>query len=197
MMRKTLTPCVIIVLLSLMSCAPEKKNRDYNYINEGDILFRRGSSLTSRAVLLLDNEGIYSHIGIAVKVNDKMMVAHAIPSDDEHDYVKVEEINEFFKPSNAVQGCVSRMSLNQSQKIKLNNKALSIVESKIPFDHDYDTASQDKLYCTEYIWEVFKAIDKDISCGKRQFVHVRFTKSEAILPSHIFKNPHLLIVKSF
>lgn len=37
-------------------------------LREGDLVFRRGNGITSRAVLAADRGGVYSHVGIAVRV---------------------------------------------------------------------------------------------------------------------------------
>lgn len=44
-------------------------------LREGDLLFRRGIGVLGRAVTAADEEGLFSHVGIAVKVEGKWMLA--------------------------------------------------------------------------------------------------------------------------
>ena len=39
-------------------------------LREGDLLFRRGIGVLGRAVVATDDEGRFSHVGIAVKVDN-------------------------------------------------------------------------------------------------------------------------------
>ena len=53
-------------------------------LHTGDVVFRRGSGLTSRTVIALDEKGEYSHVGIVVDSAGVKMVVHAVP--DEPDF---------------------------------------------------------------------------------------------------------------
>jgi hypothetical protein len=67
---------IFVCALALAGCGETAENAEraraeieksvLNDLRPGDILFRRGGGLTSRAVLAVDAEGIYSHTGIVV-----------------------------------------------------------------------------------------------------------------------------------
>lgn len=48
-------------------------------LKTGDVVFRRGSGLTSHVVLAADVNGNYSHLGIVVDSAGIKMVVHAVP----------------------------------------------------------------------------------------------------------------------
>ncbi len=197
--------CVLgLCLFVLFSCQPaeEEDNEDRRQFNtgcieKGDILFRRGDSLSSRAVLSTDTKGEYSHIGIAVNHSGSIMVAHAIPGEDKHEYIRIDSIEDFFDHSRASSGAICRVAIDSTQKNRINDYAVHLATSKIPFDHDYDTEHQNTLYCTEYIWVIFKTIGLDLSCGKRYSANMIFIQSDIILPSHIFQHPQLQVISQF
>ena len=64
--------------------APHSLLPDGSDLRPGDLLFRRGTSMASRGVVLADGNGRYSHVGIVVDSAGTMMVVHAVP--DEPDY---------------------------------------------------------------------------------------------------------------
>ncbi len=194
---------ITLFCLPLLSCQDKQQQANHlkelsiNSIEKGDILFRRGESMASHVVISTDKSGHYSHIGIAVEYQGQLMVAHAIPNESEYEYIRIDSIEQFFDDSNAAAGAITRMPLNDEEKRRINNYALQLATSKIPFDHEYNTDDPNKLYCTEYIWAIFKTIDKDITCGKRKTIQLIFAQSDIILPSHIFQNPQLIIISTF
>lgn len=87
-------------------------------VQEGDIVFRRGTGITSRAVLVADKGGAYSHTGIVVSVpsgtgGTEWRVVHIVPGEYDaegvKDRIKAEELSLFFAPDRAVEGAVMRV----------------------------------------------------------------------------------------
>ncbi|MDR2890061.1 MAG: hypothetical protein LBV18_00370 [Alistipes sp.] len=90
-------------------------------VREGDIAFRRGTGITSRAVLAADKEGAYSHTGIVVRVpsaglaegDGEWRVVHIVPGERDangvKDVIKAERLEEFFAPDRAVEGALMRL----------------------------------------------------------------------------------------
>ncbi len=166
------------------------KDQCERVIKIGDLLFRRGQSLSSRAVLIADNEGCYTHIGLVVDVGDSLMVAHTEP-DGDNSFLKLESLEEFFSSSKSVKGAICRFRLDSLQMSKVNNRALDLCRKKVKFDKKYDTESQTKLYCTEFVWDVYKVLGWDITNGQRSHLSFGAIDIEIILPSHIYENSSL------
>lgn len=94
---------IIFTAIMLASCG-EKEQRSILpegcELHAGDVVFRRGSGLTSHAVLAADRYGAYSHIGIVVDSCGVMMVVHAVPGEPDYegdpDRVKMDTPKRFF-----------------------------------------------------------------------------------------------------
>lgn len=69
---------------------------------DGDLAFRRGMGLTSRAVLVADRRGAYSHVGILKQLDGTWCVIHAVPGESDtrsgEERVKVDALDVFFCP---------------------------------------------------------------------------------------------------
>ncbi|MBR8706107.1 YiiX/YebB-like N1pC/P60 family cysteine hydrolase [Bacteroides pyogenes] len=129
-------------------------------LHEGDIVFRRGTGMASRMVLGLDRKGRYSHVGIVVRHRDRWKVVHAVPGEPDEtgdeDFVKMEELGDFFAPDKAVSGALMRFRADSILACKAALKAIEIYNRHTPFDHSYNLKDTSKMYCTELIWFVYR-----------------------------------------
>lgn len=194
-----------MLLLSLTACEPSQQGNgratapqqtqllDLSKadIIAGDLLFRRGESLLSRAVLHLDGAGHYSHVGIAVKREGRLWAAHAVPGEDATERLKIEPIERFFSPDKASEGAIVRYPLHSSQRALINARACAIADAQPLFDHRYNTEEHSKLYCTEYVWLVYQILGWDISSGQRAQIDYQAIKSSIILPSHLLQDERI------
>jgi len=80
-------------------------------LREGDVVFRRGGGVVSRAVLTADRGGMYSHVGVVARVGGEFVVVHVVPggSGRARDMTRIETPEEFFSPRNASRGAVMRL----------------------------------------------------------------------------------------
>lgn len=189
--------CLLLMLAGCEEQAPATLHLDISCVQVGDILFRRGSSFVSRGVLRVDTDSHYSHVGLAVKVDGRIMVAHAVPDEESHELTKIEPLETFYAPDVAQAGAICRLPLDDAQRELINKRAQELVAARLPFDHDYDTQNHDKLYCTEFIWLVYQDLAIDVSGGKRQQVEFAFISANLILPSHLYKAPQARVVTRF
>ena len=97
-MTKSLNVCrqlrtaVVLGLLCIAALSSCEKREIFHSImpatvklHSGDVVFRRGMSLTSHAVLAADAQGNYSHVGIVVDSAGKKMIVHAVPGEPDFD----------------------------------------------------------------------------------------------------------------
>jgi len=169
-------------------------------LKEGDIVFRRGSSLASRVVLASDTRGMYSHIGIVVRKGNEFRIVHAVPGEsdpEQPDRVRMDRIAAFFAFDRAVSGRVMRMEMGDSLRAKLASKALKYFNNKTLFDHHYDLTDSTELYCTELIWQVFNTVGIDITANSRSYVNFLWYQGDFIYPSDISQNENLITIYSF
>jgi len=111
-------------------------------LEEGDIVFRRGISSKSQAVMYADKSGKFSHTGIIVKTEQGMKVIHITPdegtSEETMDRIKMEDITDFFADNRSEAGCIARLGKSSGYASKAALYAIKIYERNILFDHKYN-----------------------------------------------------------
>ena len=141
----------MLMLLQLVSCSDELHcimPSDVG-LRAGDLVFRRGGSLSSRAVVMADTDKGYSHIGMVVDSAGKAMIVHAVPYEPDFkgdfDRVKLETPQRFFLSDRAIVGEVRRLEDWRLAK-RASLKALAYYKRHTAFDHDYNTNDSTKVY---------------------------------------------------
>ncbi len=194
-----------IAMLTAIGCA-EKRNAQESIfpsdclLQTGDIVFRRGSGLTSRAVIIADKGGVYSHVGIVVETDSGLMIAHAVPGEydfeGDNDRVKLDKPKKFFSNVNAVCGEVCRHNDSKAAE-KAAKIALSIYERNTPFDHNYDETDTTKMYCTQLITHSFEKAGKPFVNIKHDDIDFLMLHTRCILPSALLESEQLRSIYKF
>jgi len=195
-MIKTTSPVLLLLLFFFVGCQQKPAfsfQIDETILQEGDIVFRRGTGIASRIVLAADKEGGYSHIGIIVKEAEGWKVIHAVPGETDKEYpeevIKKESLSQFFAPKKAVSGAIFRLDTIETIALLAAEKAQIVFARNLLFDHKYDLEDSTKMYCTELIFFVFKHAGIDISGGRRRTYPA--LQGEFILPSDVLAYPKL------
>lgn len=169
-------------------------------LHEGDIVFRQGRSIASRAVLSADKAGYYSHIGIVVRYNDKWQVVHAVPDEPDYDgdtdRVKIDDLNTFFSSERANSGALMRVA-NDTLAQNAASKALDVFNKKTLFDHKYDLNDTSAVYCTELVYHVYNRQGLDLTEGRRSKVSIPGFRGTYIFPSDIQQSSFLNLIYNF
>lgn len=166
---------------------------------EGDLVLRCGNGVESRAVTQ-SSHSMYSHIGLLHydSLQNEWQVVHAVPGEDEPEYVKKEPVSAFFAPMRACRGAWLRIDCSDSVAREAVRYALGKAEEKVLFDNSYSLADTTQLYCTELVWRAYGAQGIDISGGRRNIAPVLFCKEgEGIFPQNIVQSETTLFVKPF
>lgn len=191
--------CAIIAACSSSSdtkrCIPE------NLLQEGDIVFRRGSGVMSHAVLHAGNKkGAYSHIGIVVRRGGSWNVIHAVPGEPDYEgdpaRVKMESIRTFFAPERAVSGAIMRLdSVDTGTAVRC---AFDLYRVRTPFDHHYDSSDTTEMYCTELVCFSYLKAGVDLAEGRSSRVRIPgFIDVACVLPSDVLACGKLKTVYQF
>ena len=185
--------CILLIILLITSC--RSGGNDYvatppeipiSDLRSGDIAFRLGRTLESRAIA---TEGGYSHVGIILGKDSMFQVVHIEPSRNGSELIKYESLERFFHPDNASSGAVMRVEdLDSAQLATVENYLFSC--KNISFDHDYKLSDTTQMYCTELAFRAFSEIGIDITNGIRH--RVPLAQEEVILPADIFRNDRLV-----
>jgi hypothetical protein len=193
MIKKSLSVLFFFFLVGCQQKATFSFQIDENILQEGDLAFRRGTSIASRVVLAADRGSGYSHIGIIVKDIDGWKVIHAVPGETDEEYleetIKKETLSQFFAPKKSVSGAIFRLDTTASIGLLAAEKAHTLFKRKLWFDHKYDLEDSTRMYCTELVYFVFKYAGIDISEGRRRSYPA--LQGEFILPSDILAHPNL------
>ncbi len=170
-------------------------------LQAGDLVFRRGNGLTSRAVLMADKRGGYSHVGIVVDSCGTMMIVHAVPGepdfDGDPDRVKMETPEKFFLSLNAKTGEVKRLKGDSATAAEAARYAVDIYKRGVLFDHDYDDTDTTKMYCCELIEHVYKKAGLSVAGRERHDILLPGMRLHCILPSDLCDNARFEKIVSF
>jgi len=192
---------VSVCLVGLVGCRPAQKPVSLSGMDEwreGDLVLRCGWGAESRLVVQRGHSP-YSHIGLLHKDPiDGWQVVHAVPGEEEPEYLKAEPVACFFSAGRAKNGAWLRIRCSDRIACEAVRYALKKVDEKVLFDNDYLLTDSSSLYCTELVWRAFNAQGVDVSAGHRHDVPTIFSKEgEAIFPSDIEQSETTLFVKPF
>ena len=184
--------CILLILLLITSCrsggnhyATTLPEISISNFRSGDVAFRLGRTLESRAIAA---DGGYSHVGIIIRKDSTLQVAHIEPSRNGSELTKYESLEQFFHPDNASSGAVMRIeNLESTQLAVVENYLFSY--KNISFDHDYKLSDTTQMYCTELVYRAFLEIGIEITNVRHR---VPLAHEEVILPTDIFKSDKLV-----
>lgn len=162
---------------------------DTSAMRSGDLVFRRGHSLRSRAVLAAESDvSPFSHVGIVDRVSNELFVINASPAEGERGGKVVREpIEQFLAPGVADTATVVRVA-DSATAIRATVNARRYAADSVPFDGDFDLATPNAVYCTELIWRSYETAGVDVSGGRRDTVHVLTRTYTMILPAALLAN---------
>lgn len=192
----------VIVCVVIQACAAHPSESpidlsDSTEWREGDIALRCGWGMESRAVTA-NGRSTYSHSGLFHhdSLSNIWLVIHAVPGEDEPEYVKAEPLSVFYSHERAKAGAWLRVNCSDSLARQATKYALWKVAEKVVFDNDYLLEDTTELYCTELVWRSYQTVGIDVSDGNRHDVTRFFcTEGECIFPSDLEKSKTTLYVK--
>jgi len=196
------TPVILVFTVILAACSQKCEEPFENIaFQQGDLVFRKGTGVKSRAVLHADSLGIYSHIGIVVLKDSVFQIVHITPgereNDEKFDKIKIEPVSEFWRKDRAKHGAIYRLEEDNSFGEEAAQQALRLLNKGILFDHDYRLCDTTEMYCTELVWYAYTQAGKDISFGKRSVLNVPLYSGTYIFPSDIYTNNEFILIYRF
>ena len=196
--------CIMCVCLYVMSCTGTTGGRtilpDDLVLEDGDIVFRRGTGLMSHTVIAADG-GRYSHVGRVVDSAGVKMIVHAVPDEPDFpgdiDRVKMESPRKFFSTVNANVGEVMRYT-DKNVSTEAAREAMRLYRCGIQFDHDYDDSDSTRLYCSELVERAYLSTGVSLAGNRRHdFAVPGFHFGHVIMPSDIYVSSQLRSVARF
>lgn len=190
---------VAIVLCALSACSNSPMRYttllpDTLQLEEGDVVFRRCTGLTSRMVVMSDREGLFSHTGIVVDSAGTKMIIHAVPSEPDFpgdkDRVKLEPTDKFFSNAHAIYAGVCR-PYNSEAGCKAAQVAWEKYNDRTPFDHAFDDTDTTELYCTELITHAYHRAGVELVGDVRDTIDLPGMHFRCIMPSQLLHSSQL------
>lgn len=201
--NKTVGFTCLGLLLLLGACKENRACKAFpsKPLCQGDIVFRRGTGLASRAVLTVDAEGAYSHVGVVVNDRGAWKVIHAVPGEsgsvDELDKLKMEDVDAFFAADRAVAGAVMRTDADSLTKVAAVQRAIRMYRDGVLFDHNYDKEDTTEMYCSELVEFIYARSGLDLTGGRASCLNMPGFSGLYLLPGDIQRSVHLRLVESF
>ena len=167
-------------------------------LRAGDLAFRCGGSFDSRAVMIADHGGNFSHVGVVVDDNGTKMIVHAVPDEPEFngdvDRVKMETPQKFFIRKNAIYGQISRYPDSVVAK-KAGEIALQVYRRGTLFDSEFNLDDTTRMYCTELILYSFDRAGAPLKIKPRH--KAQWMDYQSVMPSDIIETGKFSKVTSF
>lgn len=155
----------------------------FNKLTPGDVVIRKGNGPLSFHLMNHTKED-YSHCGVLVKEGDEWKVIHTLggtSSDDDVDGVQMQNLTEFVGHAADSMLFICHPVFDDSLETKIPERAYHYLDLKVPFDHSFSIFSQDKLYCSELLFYIFRDIH-----GKNVFEVEKKNKSYMLMFSTFF-----------
>ena len=139
-------------------------------IREGDLVLRCGNDYSSFTLRdFSQKEKLYSHSGIAVRIDSVLYIYHNMAGNLNPDEVmRRDPVDSFLTPENNVAFGIYRYDLNDEEIRKLREIIHQHYLNKLQFDMNFDLETDNKMYCAEMI---IKSIDQATDH------RIQFTKS--------------------
>jgi len=172
-----------------------KAKPDISGLRSGDLIFRHGRGFISNALMSLgQREKKYSHAGIISVENGNVYVYHAIGGEQNiSNKLRKDKLEAFCSPQEIHAFGIYRSDLTASEIKTILENADSFYKAGLEFDTRFDLASNDKMYCTEFIYKIFSAIP-----GKQNYISLSAVGSKSYVAcDDLYLNPHFKTIYNY
>ena len=127
-------------------------------VKTGDLVVRTGKDFTSETMRLLSSKDrTYSHCGIASIENDSLFVYHSIGGEWNPDQkLRRDPFELFCNPYENRGFGIFRYKITSKEIANLVNVVHKLYNEKIMFDMQFNLASDDRMYCSEFVYKAIK-----------------------------------------
>ena len=126
-------------------------------IQSGDLVLRHSEGFSSdifKGASLREN--LYSHAGIAVRnIDGTVDVYHMLGGVNNPAFnLKRDSIQAFVSPTFAKSFALFRYDLSNAERVHVDSLVRYFYRSNLQFDMNFDLSSNDKMYCSEFVYKV-------------------------------------------
>jgi len=162
-------------------------------VQQGDLIVRTGRDFTSETMRQLSaKDKTYSHCGIASVEHDSIFVYHSIGGEWNPDQkLRRDPFEIFCNPFENRGFGIFRYKLRPVENAKLKSVVQKFFAKGIMFDMRFDLASDERMYCTEFIYKVVE----EASHHKIVFSTTLVNNIKFVATDNLFINPACIEIK--
>ena len=154
-------------------------NREYPFLQNGDLIFQRGDSLISSVILHMKEGSVFSHVGIFFADNSGN--EFVIESTPERNGVSITNLKLFlnYSKKNSVYRIKNILDIEADRVVLEAKKLLGA-----GFDSEMIISDDAKIYCTELVFKAIK--NSGVSpVDDIEFVYIRVYREKILLPDSL------------
>ncbi len=157
-------------------------------LRSGDVVLRTGLGADSYLLSRFNRKDkTYSHCGIVMMEHGYPFVYHSIGGEDNPDErLRRDSANFFFSPVHNTGLAIVRYDFSAANVSDLKNVVSAYYRTRPKFDMKFDLATDDKLYCAEF---VYKAINKTM-CDTGYIIPTSVMGMRFVGTDDLFFNKH-------
>lgn len=161
-------------------------------LRTGYIVLRRGLGADSYMLAEMNRrDKTYSHCGIVMVEQGYPFIYHSIGGEDNPDErLRRDSANFFFSPRHNTHLAIISYDFDEGQVNNLRQVVAAYFQQRPRFDMKFDLATDDKLYCSEFI---YKAVNKAV--GDTGYIGTSvLLKRRQVGIDDLFMNSHAAVV---
>ena len=161
-------------------------------LKNGDLVLRTGADATSYMLRQMNlTNKTYSHCGIVMVEDGYPFIYHSIGGEDNPDEkLRRDSATVFFSPQSNERMGIARLDMSGQQIERLHGIVRKYYKMAIPFDLDFDLATNDKFYCAEF---VYKAI-REATADTGYFSQTRLLAKNYVGVDNLYDSRHAKII---
>lgn len=137
--------------------------KNKSIIKNGDIITRTGNDFTSQSLRSLNQrDKTYSHCGIASVEHDSVFVYHALGGEwNPNEKLRRDALEIFAEPYSNNGIAVFRFTSIAKNPAPLLRTVRQYYAAGLPFDMEFDLATEDRMYCAEFVCKALQCASND------------------------------------
>lgn len=134
---------------------------DLRILRSGDLIFRHGRGMVSNTLLSLSQtDKRYSHAGVLSIEDEGIFVYHCIGGEDNpNERMSRDRLSQFCDPERAHSFGIYRLLMADSVNVRFMEEVKKGFQQGVLFDTEFDINSDDRQYCTEFIYKILKNLE--------------------------------------
>jgi Permuted papain-like amidase enzyme, YaeF/YiiX, C92 family len=161
-------------------------------LRSGYLVLRTGAGADSYILSQMNlKDKTYSHCGIVMMEHGHPFVYHSIGGEDNPDErLRRDPADVFFSPAHNTGLAIVKLDLDSTQLEALGRTVATYYAARPKFDMDFDLATDDKLYCAEFVYKALRQATGDTSyTGTSSFMGHRY-----VAVDDLYMNTHAAFV---